>query len=440
MNKPQSRAVWRIVVGFLLVASAAEFVVRVPLRLGNSSNWNDFLSPYIQSRAWIQGQDPYNSQNLVRFWPSDLQEPDFVIRESTDSTLVERHGIPSPYPPTSFVVLAPLAVLPWTAAQWVWISISILTVAWMLIAVANFARIRLTTTRGLFFLAFCIGLAPLHTGLATENPAVFAVALSVIALWLAEQHRDSVAGLFIALSICLKPPIGLCFLFFYLTSRRWKILLVACGAVALVALAAAGRMWFLGVPWIASYNSLVQHMFAPGAINDFTSANPVWFQMVNLQGPLYEILWNSHAAKTLSLFAGITLLLVWTVLKLASEEPAMLLEISALAVLSLLAVYHRFYDAGLLILPVAWVLSPRNRAPAWMVSLVIVLTTPFLIPGAVVLSQVSSRLSGRLEAVHSRWWSALVIAHEVWTLLLLSILLLYAMRRQGRRFEVEKLP
>jgi len=358
--------------------------------------------------------------------------PSFVLRESVDNTLVEHRGIPSPYPPTTFAVLAPVCLLPWKFALWVWISISLTALATMLIAVAKMSGIRFSATSGLFFLALYLGLAPIHTGLATANPTIVVAALSVLSLWLAEQHWDRLAGLLIAGSICLKPPIGLCFLFFYLVSRRWQVVATASGASMAITSVAIGRMWFAGLPWFASYHLLTQRMFAPGAINDFTSANAVWFQLVNLQGAIDMILGNPVAATIVGLCAGTLLLILWTSLKLSEGNRGNeLLAVSALAVLSILPVYHRFYDTILLVLPLAWALSPRNEASFRIRCLTVILIIPFLIPGAAFLNQISSPVPH--WAVDSQWWKALVIAHEAWFLLLLSILLLYTMWRLNKR-------
>ena len=58
---------WALVLGLLLLASA-EFLVRGPIRFARASNFNDFISPYIQTRAWMEGVDPYSPANLVALW------------------------------------------------------------------------------------------------------------------------------------------------------------------------------------------------------------------------------------------------------------------------------------------------------------------------------------------------------------------------------------
>jgi len=425
--KIQSQPLQRFGVVFLLIAATAEFLARGPVRIEQSDGWNDFVSPYIQSRLWVHGEDPYRSGNLVRFWPASATIPQFVLRESGDNRLVERRGIPSPYPPTTFVLLAPLVLLPWKAALGIWITVNVFAVGITLLALAKVAGIGLSTLQGLLFLALCVGLAPVQTGLATANPAILGIALAVVALWFAARRQDAFCGLMIAGSMCLKPTIGVCFLFFYLVARRWKVVATACGVSALIALVAVGRM--LGVSWFTSYAILTKHMFAGGSINDFSTANPIWFQMVNLQGPVFVMTQDAWLANLIVLLVGISLLAAWTVLRLSSEsEVGDLLAVSALSMVSLLPTYHRLFDASLLILPIAWAMSSKKETGWPNRLLTISLTLPFLVPGGVLLGQLSDRLRIPQYRLFARCWQGIAVAHETWCLLFLGLLLLYQMR------------
>jgi hypothetical protein len=49
-------------------------------------HWNDFLSPYIQSKAWVRGKNPYSAQSLVSLWPRDNRvHPGWIAMPPTDS-------------------------------------------------------------------------------------------------------------------------------------------------------------------------------------------------------------------------------------------------------------------------------------------------------------------------------------------------------------------
>ncbi len=103
-----------------------------------------------------------------------------------------------------------------------------------------------------------------------------------------------------------------------------------------------------------------------------------------------------------------------------------LLDLSAIAVISLLPIYHRFYDAALLVLPLGWALVSFRR-PRRFAVLSLLMMTPFLIPGGTLLE--TMEVSGRIPAwlANRWWWQTFVMAHEVWMLLLLSLLLLWQM-------------
>jgi len=319
--------------------------------------------------------------------------------------------------------------MPWKIAFWTWIGCSIVAIGLMLAAIARVAAIRFSETRGFAFLATSLALAPLHTGIANANASITAIALSVLGFWCARPKCDVLAGILLAGSTCLKPPIGMCFLFYFAVSRRWKVVSVGLGTVALTALVAGGRMWMSGLAWINSYRELTQQMFTTGSVNDFTTANPVWFQMLNLQGPFYALSHNARIADIAAILSGTLLISLWVYLmRSAANRPCSLLAMSALAVLSLLPMYHRFYDASLLILPVAWAFAHRNRPSPKLTYITIALVVPFLVPGAAALSQVSDQATLVPRLFGGSFWNAFLIGHEVWFLFSLSLILLYGMR------------
>jgi len=92
-----------------------------------------------------------------------------------------------------------------------------------------------------------------------------------------------------------------------------------------------------------------------------------------------------------------------------------------------LPVYHRMYDASLLIFPLDWSLTelsgPRKRLAKGTLLLILV----FLVPGGTALEQF--QLTNHLVTLQRSWgWAHFVMPHQVWALLFLSVLLLLAMR------------
>jgi hypothetical protein len=430
----------RAVLLLLLVAASTEFFIRGPLRLRHGAEWNDFLSPYIQSRAWVHGINPYNAETLVKLWPAGKPMFTFVLRDAADGTLVAKRGVPSPYPISAFVVLAPLAFLSWNAAQTLWILISLGAVGFVIYALLAIAGVSWRDPSAWAFGAFTLALAPIHTGLATENPAIVVVALCAGALLAEKQSQFSLAGILLASAICLKPQVGLCFLLFFIFQGRRKLVRVSAAAVTVVAALAIISMTMAGTPWLGSYLENSRHIFAAGAINDFTPANPVWFHMVNLQVGLYPLLGKTVLANWCSLLIGAALLCAWMGIAFRSNRNASpMLLLSALVMVSLLPVYHRSYDAALLVFPLAWALLYEHREKT-AVKRTLALVGLFLLPGGVFVSLIAERVHLPSTIVNTWWWRSFVMAHQMWTVVILAILLMWTMRRASAEFDYRQSP
>ncbi|MGO8795542.1 MAG: glycosyltransferase family 87 protein [Candidatus Sulfotelmatobacter sp.] len=415
-----------VLVAMLLFACVAEFAIRGPVWLLQAMGWNDFLSPYIQANAWAHGKDPYSAQTLVSFWPPGNSRPPWVDTEAANGTLEMTRGIPSPYPVTSFVVLSPFALLPWPLALILWGAVNLAAIALAPFALLSVCGIHPFELRAQLFLAAVFALAPLHTGLATANPAMLAVGLSFAAFWAAHSGKLTTDGILLALAICLKPTVAGGLLLYYVVRRQWKVAGVACALSATIALIGISRLALPGVPWFSSYFENTRHIFAPGSMDDFTRPDAIRFNMINAQVLFYSLLRNATIASRLSLLLGVTLLGCWLWLCYRRRTRSELIAISAISVLSLIAGYHRFYDAALLIWPLTWsLLVVRKRSTSFVILLTIV---PFLVPGATLLSDRMGSIPPAI--VNGWWWRALVAPHRAWDLIFLAILPLYFLARK----------
>jgi hypothetical protein len=167
-------------------------------------------------------------------------------------------------------------------------------------------------------------------------------------------------------------------------------------------------------------------MFSPGSLDDFARADAIRFNMTHAQVIFYSLVRNASLADWLARLLGAALLgyWLWACWRRRSSE---LLEISAISVLSLTCVYHRFYDAALLIWPLAWGLLLARRRSAAIITLAMI--APFFVPGAALLTE--SSLAARIPSTiaNSWWWNTLVLPYAVWDLILIAILFLYWMSR-----------
>jgi len=418
---------WVLALGLLLFASG-EFLLRGPIRFARANNFNDFISPYIQTRAWVQGMDPYSPANLVALWPRDAEQSEFLKKDLADGSLVLKRGIPTAYPPTSFVLLAPVAWLPWHVAHKAWLAISLLAFGLTVFSLVSFSGFSWQDQRTYLFLALALALAPFQTGLAAGSIVIVAVGFCALAVLAVSRQWDITAGVTIGVAVGLKPQIGLPFLAYYLLRRRWRVVTTSVTVLAILVATAVFHLAWSHTPWIDNYRYDNRMLFAYGSLGDFTERDPLRFGLVNLQVLLYTFLPDRAGANIAALVITGALGLLWLLLlRRHAGTNNQLLELAALTALSLLPIYHRLYDACLLIFPLAWSLAvvrgSRNEFAKGTLLLILV----FLVPGGSALEQFQ-HTSHLVALQHSWWWAHIVMPHQVWDLLILTVFLLAAMR------------
>ncbi len=428
-NNLLSLALSRRVVLFLLVAVfAAEFLVRGPVRfLQQGSAINDFMPPFVQAKALARGVDPYSPQELLRLWPKDSAQLTFLVKDAAAGTMQAKDGVPSPYPLSCLAVLALFSGIPWHIARIVLLVSNVLGSLLLIGVLLSLSGLGLSDRRTYAFLGLALGIAPLHAALATGNLIIPACTCGVVAIWCAIRDHNTLSGAFLAVAICLKPPVGIIFVVLAVIRRRWHVTLVAVVLSALVTAAAILRLWTSHVDWIQAYSVNLNKMFASGAINDFTKANPLRFHLLNLQVPISSFATSPAVANEIAWSISAVLLLVWLGFALQSDTTPELLDLSAITAIALLPVYHRFVDGMLLIVPLSWCFSVQRNELKPVSRIVMVLLLPFLVPGASLLTILSSDGVVPVGMATTWWWNAFVVPHEIWAVLLISFALLYAM-------------
>jgi len=404
-----SKAIWWLLVG-LVALSCAYFLYRGPYRAWQHTV--DLNTFYSASQAWLNGSNPYDTLNLSNLF----RQAGGVIDPAVSLN-----------PPLTFVLMAPLAMLPWPVAEAAWTILNLLLVAvclWMVMAVA---RVSIREPRGLLFLSFAIALAPFHTSISQGQLTIPVTALVVASLWGQIHNRPVLSGICIALAVALKPQMGLLFLLLLLFRLQWKALLCGMSALAVITAVAVGRLAIAGVDWLPTLQSNLTH-FIQGGTGDPTAASA--YLMVNLQ-VLLHLLLADQTQMTLNFVtyagvaaAGAVLLLA---LRHRDDQEAHILLYAGCAVLTLLVVYNRIYSATLLILPLAWAFSPlrppRSLAAATIVAAAIAV---FLIPGAAALA--SLPLPPDLQSISDTLWWRHLLVHEVYALVIILVGLLLGAR------------
>ncbi len=403
-----------------------EFSLRGPVRALEkySQTFNDFVSPYEQTRAWISGRDPYAPTVLRNLWPTSVR-PHFVVTESVEGTLPAKRGIPSPYWTLSFPLLLPIAELPWKVAIWLWAVTSVVAVFVVALILVRLADARRDSPLAIMIIVSVFLWAPVQTAVATSNIFTVAFALGMGAAFCLTQDRNRLAGTLLICTIALKPTVGLPFLIYILVHRKRARVVPAAIATGILILCVAIIPHHAGTLWRQSFLANSQRMFAPGAIDDFSTANPLHFQLVNLSVPLFPLFQGRVLAEVAAAFIFVAMLSLW-LFAVRRDGRLGLLDLAILASASLLPVYHRFMDAGILLIPVAWALSELEGELRKFAAACLLLASPFLVPGATVLHEFSHKYETLQEFSRSRLWEPLILTHEAWLILLLCAVLIMA--------------
>jgi Glycosyltransferase family 87 len=378
---------------------------------------SDLAVPYLATRAWRNGGNPYDHGTLDQLWPEvGGEEKNRPVKKTTLSV----------YPPTTFILLAPLTFWSWKAARYGMLIINVTLTFLVLSLLLSITKFDSRNWRAILFWAVALGLAPLHTGIALGNLVVPSAALTLLAIWAAFTKRDSLSGLSLALALCLKPQIGGIVWLGYALQRRWRICAIAAAISLMLALFAIGRLELSQVDWMSSWISNYHESVSEGGTNNPTASNVSRHHLLNLQWLLHTFLERHWLVNLLVLgFVGFQFALFWASKRGANQNN--LLFFSWLIVLGLLASYHRFYDATLLILPLLWILISWSGLHQKEARLSLLLIIPFLAPGAVILKELMAGGYLPCNWELTWWWNSLVMPHQVWMLVGLSLCLSYAL-------------
>jgi hypothetical protein len=211
----------------------------------------------------------------------------------------------------------------------------------------------------------------------------------------------------------LKLQLGAPIILYYLLRRRWRAAVWSAAMFSLLTLISMTRLQAAGVVWAGDWLTNIQQSSTAGGPNDFTPPNNTRDHLLNLQLPFYAITESRAIANALAW--SVTALLVAALVALRSRDDE-LLQLAIVLILVLLPIYHRYYDAIVLIVALTWSLHTRAKLP-------LLLMLPFLLPVGWAMNLIArGYVSGDL--LSSRLWNVLVMSQQAWMLLFIAIALL----------------
>lgn len=418
---------WRTF-GVVLTVLALGFMLwRGPMRALAPGGSSDFSLIWQSTRAWAEGQSPYTVESTAKVWREHAGAP------AGEEPPSERNAALLVYPPTTFVVMAPWCLTDWTRSAVLWAAAN--TVLLMASVVLTLGLAGLTPRRAAWWFgaAGMLLLAPGHTAISVGQVSVLVYFLIVLAQAMRLAGRENACGGLLGLACAIKPQVALLFLAYEVGRRRWRVGIA--GAVTVAAVGALGVWWLsrAGIDWVGPWRANLA-AFAGSDNANPTAANPLRYHLINLHYLLHGFIGDVGTVKLLVYAVCGGLAAGYFVADLKKPEGrGELTSASFVAVIAMLVVYHRMYDAVVLLLPAAWLVRELAAGRRGVLQAGAGLgLAAFLAPGASLLNSLA--VSGRLPraVAEAGWFQAVVMPHAPLALLVLAGVLAAARARDPR--------
>jgi hypothetical protein len=353
--------------GLLLILFCCGISVLWGVQLAQSPHgFVDIKAAYNATRCLIEGHNPYNARDLAAVYeaergPGPRQPAMFMTTMTLYMNL-----------PGTFVLIAPLALLPFAVANTIWLSLAavlLILAAWLMWRQGA----RSAPTASLVLICFL--LANNQIAFEVGNTAVLVIGLCVLATWCIAEDRFGLVGvLCLGLSLAVKPhDAGFIWLYFLLAGgiyRRRALLSLLVAAYPAV----MGFLWVGHVAphWMQYWQANMRAISGPGGLNEPGPYAITGFgggMVIDLQSAICVLWTNPKIYNLVSYLICGALLLVWVLrtVKLRYTRANVWLGLAAVLAPTLLITYHRGYDAKLLLLaiPACAMLWSKRGVTGW---------------------------------------------------------------------------
>jgi hypothetical protein len=344
--------------GIVLLIQAFVLTVKAPDAV------HDLIGSYYSAQCLVHHCDPYNPDDVLHIFR--VEGGEHSLSNPVTRDVITRYL----YPPSTFVVMVPLSLLPWSAAHVLWAFLSSCS-----LIVAAYLIWNLSGQDAPLVAGALIGylLANSYVVVAISNPSELVIGMCVIGAWCFIRDRFVAIGILcMAVSLAIKPQVPiLVWLYFLLAGGAFRRRAVQTLVVTAVAVAPfIVWVWVVAPHWNDELHSNLLYFSVHGGITDPGPSSPTANELVDLQVIISRLYDQPMFYNLASYLVFAPLFLGWLVMsigKRVSNKKA-LYALAAIAPLSMLPIYHHFYDTKLLLLTVpamSLLWSHRGRI-AWM--------------------------------------------------------------------------
>lgn len=338
----------------------------------------DYRPAYFAARCLLEHRDPYNPAEMLRTYQEAGQaRPNESASDRMEETLNE-------YLPSELPFTAPFGFLPFKTAEALWVAL--IGVAFALGAILVW---RAASPAPLLAGALlCLLLVSSASVMAFGNPSAIAVSLCVIAAWCFAEDRFAVPGvLCMAAALCIKPhTVGFVWLYFALAGGTYrKRALQTLAVTVTVGLVSVAWVSAIAPHWVAELHANLLAFTVHGATNDPGPAGGGRgiHMITDLQAVFSFFRDDPRFYNLASWVVCAPLFAVWAVAVVRStvSRRSVWLGLAAIAPLTMLPLYHRQYDAKLILLCLpacAMLAAEGGRVARWAVGIT---TVAFVLNG-----------------------------------------------------------
>jgi len=403
----------------LLLSGGISMLWGVAIGLSVEGGALDFQAVYFGTRCLLEHHNPYNVAELEAVYKADgVESPSETARHRQTVTLYVNL-------PTTFLFVAPLAKLPWSAAQAIWL---VLLSGFFLLGAILMWQLGEDYSPGVTLFLICILLLESELTFATGNTAGIVIGLCLVAVWCFVRERFVMVGvLCLAACLAIKPhDAGLVWLYFLMAGGAYrKRALQALGITAILSVTALMWVTHVAPHWLSDWSANMATISGPNGLNNpgpgSVTGNTAGM-VIDLQAAIAVFRNDPRIYNAISYAICGAMLLIWAATTLRSRfSPARaLFALAAIVPLTMLVTYHRPYDAKLLLLtiPACAMVWAEGRAIRWVALLVstvgIVMTGEVPLAVVVILTEklhVGTGIMGQLlQAVVTRPASLALLA------------------------------
>jgi hypothetical protein len=355
----------------LILGSVVLLLLGIALENAAPSPSADFRALYYPARCLVQNADPYLVNNILPIYQAD--SADFPADDWKAREIATRNV----YPPTAFTFMLPFAMLSWGPAHILWLLLTVASIIFASFLIWNLAADSGPLLSGALIAFFLINSELL---VISSNAAGIVVSLCVVAVCCFLTDRLAAVGILcLAVSLTIKPQeTGLVWLYFLLSGGVYRKRALQTLAVTIaISLPAVLWIWHIAPHWLQEWQANLAAFSAKGAINDpgpASSGGHGLAMVISLQS-LISVFWDDpRVYNPASYLVCAPLLLVWAIITLRTRATLSRawLALASIAALSMLPVYHRQYDAKLLLLtvPACIMLWAEGGLIGWLALLV----------------------------------------------------------------------